>query len=484
MKQSDEMSGRTSAHDEEMLSSCAAGEGGQNATPRPTTARGRASKSSAQRAVLRVSKASAFTSEGISDGGSRRHPVTFTPSVYYVERGVNETDKRESDQRFKAERHSIAKLLIISQSVGSLFCSIPGSESVAEYIKQVDSAELGGNAGKLSHNGRDAASPSASSFIGERILSEENADHLFCMHVRDMEQLTPPPHLADPKKSVSKTKKSTKSRSKKTEESRKEEGAPALEPLERLKALHKWRLDALKQSQASFKRNAIPNDAYAITRLRLHEPVKADVTVVQSCDGPKKSDAMLAAINQFAKEQRRDPSWNLAEDEEDIMKAIFLAAFTQQLSEEHDTPAAFLERPSLFFMKPLLTVYASCLPRRDSHIGQPTHETHFLLANTKTVGKRRDASAASSEVLPSAGMGESLHAQLENRRIPPVPRHTTCVTLLVEHNEMEVSDLVSMAEIATTRKVDDKVTKCSPLHCEESSELPRMYCLIRDGGKV
>lgn len=548
-------------------------------------------------------------------------PITVFPTVYYLEeapltslrpsggaddatqpqactaasepnRSANDEDNSAEarDARAKAERQSIAKLLIISQSVGAIFCPLPGRNSVEEYLKNLDAAKpasataLAAGRSSLRSRGephdRQAEAKEATfplDLVAERVLVEQKADHQFCIHVRDMEQLVPPAHLLPIPPSSSSApvnSKSTTTRAKKSADASKTAATPPpdpvpLDPVARLKAMHKWRFDALKQSQWSLARYAVPNNVHAITRLRLHEPAKVDVTVVQSCGAPKRPEDILAALNRFTKgqqEENKSPkaergsgSGTMGKEEEEVMKAIFLAAFTQQSGpERHEAiqSIAAMGMLSPFVVKPLITVYASCLPRREALIGKPVGEQEFLeqgennlverwlnvvsrsveelehhlmmedggelkqqLAKAKAAmlsGKKSRVNSASHlssakesqvsniqqlELLTAAatqnfssrmevGGEEGYYAHCYKRPIPTMPRHTTRLTLMAEHNDLEGSDLISLAERITTRKKQQQQERsgqsvaADAVQTSRLKTTPRIYCLIKDGDRL
>eukprot|EP00796_Vickermania_ingenoplastis_P007231 gene7231-5082_t len=376
---------------------------------------------------------------------SRERPVALFSTVYFSEAPVRDAAPA-TEARAKAERQSIAKLLIISQSVGSIFCAMPGSKSVEDYVSEVEGAapSAGG-------------SPTAPEVVSERVLAEEQADHLFCLHVRDMEQLLPPDHLAaTPAHAPTKAGLGRKKK--------------AMDPVDRLKALHRWRFDALRRSQLALEQHAVPNHVHGITRLRLHEPSKVDVTVVQSCGGPKTPEDVLAALNRFT-QCSDDESHRVAEAETEAMKAIFLAAFTQQVPGAAASLAA-LSVASPFSIKPLLTVYASCLPRREELLGVP--------AQPRRIYTETSCASGSANAITTLGIRKLVHRLLMLRQVPGVPRHSTRLTLMVEHNAMDPADLISLAEMTTERKSKAE-SKPTP---EVSTLPPRIYCLITDGSKV
>lgn len=430
---------------------------------------------------------------------TRGCPVAVHSSLYYVEEDMAHRDASEREDQLKAEKQGIAKLLVISQSVGSIFCALPGVKSVEEFVKEMDAVHVEeGTELKPSQQFLD--------YLTERVLVEEHADHQFCIHVRDMEQLVPPEVLTAPTtgtgSSCSSDSTSTGSsggggaRPKTAgRKSLKKGSLPAAEPMtpfERMKALHRWRFDALRRSELSLKRFAVPSNVHAITRLRLHEPAKVDVTVVQSCGSQKKPEDVLAALNRFTKGRAQEQEPGVHKEEEEVMKAVFLAAFTHQHGNDHQvvTSLGSLGLISPFALKPLLTVYASCLPRRESQIGEIVDEEAFLVSDSAIRSQQKRRKVRRELRLPAGSMPRLLskakaksYLQLLTRNISPVPKHTTRLTLLIEHNDLEVGDLVSLAEMSTPRKVEERPAADGAQSNDKPSK-PRIYCLIQDGGKV
>lgn len=446
----------------------------------------------------------------------------------------------------KAERLSIAKLLIIALSVEGIFCSFPGKKSVQDYVQKVDKASPtlfactprmttaapGGDVGAAPMKAMAAAavestraSPStspndtANALVAERILVENTADHFFCIHVRDTEQLKLPEHLlfllssssTTPKvsstgaaslssPSCTRKKNVVQDSHKGNQEERadvsyshrssaKAGDAPSvaslstsssacqgtvspsstatspspsalpLNAVERLRELQKWRFAAFRLAEESLTRFEIPPNVHAITRLRLHEPSKVDVTVVQSCGGLTKPDDIIAAWEHFSKGIHSDRgagtasgaenvytpgkvSSTLSEEEkkdrkkEEMMKAIFLAAFAQQIPSERAATMRSLAAMGLispFVVRPLLTVYASCMPRREKCIGQRVPPPTMLEKKQDVTeeGNRR-ASLQNGVLIPpsisltAGGAGEKCGKVLPNTRLPSPVNGSLC----------------------------------------------------------
>ncbi|CCW66599.1 unnamed protein product [Phytomonas sp. Hart1] len=216
----------------------------------------------------------------------------------------------------------------------------------------------------------------------------------------------------------------------------------------------------------------------------------------------------------------------LAEDEEEmemqpsvpssVLSAISDAVNTSrtvcEMSDQPKVDDVVLSTP--FLLKPLLTVYASCIPRREAQFGSRFDEQLFLSASptTSTGAEAAKTSSAAPGPLstqtqrsrgedgksggadqpwfekfqPNPLSDEEVYAALQKRGIPTIPRYSTRVTVLIEHNEMEPVDLLLLAEISTTRKGgEDKQNKAydGVRDTGVGLKLPRIYCLIVDGGE-
>ncbi|RNF27025.1 uncharacterized protein Tco025E_00709 [Trypanosoma conorhini] len=391
------------------------------------------------------------------------------------------------------ERASITKLFMLSDSVASIFCALPQNQrSIDNYLREVDQAVLPPSApeyrvdgvGTLLHRDCNSASPSneavARREIAERVLSEERANHTLCIHVRDMDQLVPPPHLlldsaAKPPSTTKSTGGARRRKVKRLEKNSRDVPTTSLAPIERLLALHKWQIKALQKARESQERFKVPEDYHAITRVRFHDPPKADLTVVQGSGCAKTVADVLATMDRSLNNDAN------AEDNKDD------EIFNQKETADGENGATLLSKP--FALKPLLSVVASCIPRREPALGSRCGEEMFFsssspftntaattaMAKTRRAKRIKGAGAATTKLAGAATMGE----ELLGRRVPPMPRFTTRVTVLVEHDELEPVDLLSMAERSTTRK-DDVDGKRSASH---KKRVPRIYCHIADGGE-
>ncbi|ESL06950.1 hypothetical protein TRSC58_05368 [Trypanosoma rangeli SC58] len=392
------------------------------------------------------------------------------------------------------ERASITKLFMLSDSVASIFCALPQNQrSIDNYLREVDQAVLPPLApkhrvdeiGNLLHRDENYAGLSnevvARREIAERVLSEERANHTLCIHVRDMDQLVPPPHLLleSATKAPSKTTLTGGARRRKVSRVEKKSGVvrtTTLTPIERLLALHEWQIKALQKARESQERFKVPENYHAITRVRFHDPPRADLTVVQGSGCAKTVADVIATMD-----GKLNSDMNAEDNKDDEI-------FNQKQAEYDENGTTFLSKP--FAFKPLLSVVASCIPRREPTLGSRCGEEMFFssrspsintaaataMTKTRKTRKTKGADTATTKLAGAAKMGE----ELLGRRVPPMPRFTTRVTVLVEHDELEPMDLLSMAERSTTRKDDvDGKTSASP----RKKRVPRIYCHIADGGE-
>ncbi|CBZ30275.1 conserved hypothetical protein [Leishmania mexicana MHOM/GT/2001/U1103] len=323
--------------------------------------------------------------------------------------------------------------------------------------------------------------------LRQRLCAEQLATNTVFIHVREMEQLVPPLHLqlptvtdADKSESVD----APAAPSGETTASVQREGKtrgrrgrrrgiaraanpltapaststpptpplPALSPVERILALQAWKKEAARRAEETQARYLVPAHYHAITRVRFHDPHQTDLTVAMGSGWCKSIASVLRAIVRSMPQDRRgadsgssdsdsNASWLTAEGEEDDGDNTvppFPMPDPSMYSSEVDTQAAddapapeqpsFLSSP--YTVKPLLTVCASCVPRREAWIG----------------------TCAPGPSAASASGAESEWSPFSVRAVPTVPRYSTRITIMLEHDDMDPSDLVSLAEISTTRK--------------------------------
>lgn len=433
------------------------------------------------------------------------------------------------------ESASVAKLFMVSESLASIFCALPQNQRcIDNYLNEVDKAVL--PPATLEYDVKDASefsegstesnhkrlklpllllllssssssspssisiSPSSShssssslalqsvsavkSDIAERILHEERANHTLCIHVRDMVQLVPPCHLlheneAPPSK---KTKKEGVLRRKllklkkicSTER-------PQLTSLERILELHKWQKEASKIARQSQELNKLPDECHSITRVRPNDPSQSDLTVVLGSGSAKTVADVLAAIEENMKKESDADGDEAADDDCDGENSV-TAAFGQ--SGTGETVSS-----TLFTLKPLLSVVATCIPRREPTLYSPCgEETFFSSANFSSSTGTRTA-ARKSKKTKKSGAATGARAKTGNstateeifrRQVPPMPRFTTRVTLLMEHDDLEAEDSSSKNEKDSVGKDGSGVDVKQTLG---KKRIFRVYCHIADGGE-
>ncbi|EKG05015.1 hypothetical protein TCSYLVIO_003919 [Trypanosoma cruzi] len=407
--------------------------------------------------------------------------------------GVVSVEPDEED--VVVERASITKLFMLSDSVASIFCALPQNQrSIDNYLREVDQAVLppsasdhraGGSTVMHGDDGYKGQSKEAvaRSEIAERVLSEERANHTLCIHVRDMDQLVPPPDLLLNSTADEPTKTAATGGARRRKVLRKEKKSGAvnktsLTPIERILALHEWQMKALERARGSQERFKVPDDYHAITRVRFHDPPKADLTVVQGSGCGKTVADVLATMNRGLNNNDMN-----ADDhrEEDI--------FDGNETLDDESGATLLSKP--FALKPLLSVVASCIPRREPALGSrcgeetffssgaPYSSSSFCSSTAVTTARKAKRSKRTDSEAKKTADSTKMGVELLGHRVPPMPRFTTRVTVLVEHDELEPVDLLSMAERSTTRKEDVDNKKSA----SRKKRVPRIYCHIADGGE-
>jgi hypothetical protein len=429
----------------------------------------------------------------------------------YSTHNMLDTTRRTEEQRM-AERCSITKLIMVSASVSFLFTALPRSEGQLKmYVRDMnrvhvpvaiavpsDASSSAGDYSPSSPSLTPALTSKEFHELRQRLCAEQYATNTVFIHVREMEQLVPPLHLQSPPvagadantssaaaahaqgsgtsastNSISAGTSSQVGRDGKTRGRRsrrgRADGAAAvatasppppptlLSPVERLLALQEWKKAAARRAKETQARYPIPAHFHAITRVRFHDPHQTDLTVAMGGGWSKSTDSVLRAIVRSMHQEERggngemmgsnsgsNGEW-LAEEDEDEDHDSGLPPFpmpdptyanNEVVTEAAaDTPEpeqpAFLASP--YAVKPLLTVCASCVPRREAWIG--------------TCSPKPSAAAAAA-----ASMPEGEESPYMVRLLPAVPRFSTRITIMLEHDEMDPADLVSLAEISTTRK--------------------------------
>ncbi|CAJ1992486.1 hypothetical protein conserved [Leishmania donovani] len=323
--------------------------------------------------------------------------------------------------------------------------------------------------------------------LWQRLCAEQLATNTVCIHVREMEQLVPPLHLqlpavtdADKSESVdapavpsgettASTQREGKTRGRRGRRRGSARAAnpftapastsapptpplPALSPVERILALQAWKKEAVRRAEETQARYLVPAHYHAITRVRFHDPHQTDLTVAMGSGWCKSIASVLRAIVRSMPQDRRgadsgssdsdsSASWLTAEGEEDDGDntvppfempdpSVYSSEVATQAADDAPAPEqpGFLTSP--YTVKPLLTVCASCVPRREAWIG----------------------TCAPGPSATSACGAESEWSPYSVRAVPTVPRYSTRITIMLEHDDMDPSDLVSLAEISTTRK--------------------------------
>lgn len=169
--------------------------------------------------------------------------------------------------------------------------------------------------------------------------------------------------------------------------------------VDRLKELQAWRFAAFRHAEESLSQLELRPDVHAITRFRVQEPIKIDVTTVESYGGVAKDNAVEAAWDQFTSGQYGIGSKDAKEGEEkndadsstlanegmedkksptreelDVLKSVFSCIFSHPSPSERSQLLQSLFAKGMlspFVLKPNFTVYGSCLPRREMRLGQP-----------------------------------------------------------------------------------------------------------------
>lgn len=458
-----------------------------------------------------------------TDSVSSQPPSAGSLAPIYYTRNMLANTPRTEEQRI-AERCSFTKLIMVSASVSFLFTALPRSEGhLKTYVRDMNQVQVPSSASAPvatttttltepffgAASAADALPPAIAPALTsrqfhelrQRLCAEQYATNTVFIHVREMEQLVPPPHLQSPPagskaaetnsdaaaavaasaqgdSTPGRAARESKMRGRRSRRSRSGEAAasatslsppspassgaplPALTPVQRLLALQEWKKVAARRARETQARYPIPAHFHAITRVRFHNPHQTDLTVSLGGGWKKSPNSVLRAIVRSMHEKQRG-SGELAdhegrdsdssgerlqgEEEEDdddddsslppflvpdpvfTMGEVVTEAAADNLEQEQP---AFLALP--FAVKPLLTVCASCVPRREAWIGTCSPKP-----------------STTSAVRASATEAESPYMM---RPLPTVPRFSTRITIMLEHDEMDPADLVSLAEISTTRK--------------------------------
>lgn len=519
--------------------------------------------------VARQSK-SRTTSQGVPSTLSESPYSTIGAqrNVYFTQRTVDTT--APSEKQLIAERSSITKLFMISDSVASLFTALPDGEAAGKYAEKVDKAGVlptsSGSSGLSSvstsstvvpptapsENGTQASSKKTHASItqkeynemAKRIRVEEYTTNAICIHVRDMERLVPPQHFLSPvpasvtsdavtaqAKEASpavETKKRRASRSRKTRGSA-NAGLPAVAPavplhpalteLERIMRLQKWTQDAQLRAIESQHRHQVPAYYHTLTRVRFNNPLKTDLTVVIGSESEKSVSDVLETIMQdssSAQQGHGEGEQKSVEEEEDtvndvdidkkLMKLLGLSSteengslvisFNPPESKTAETPTEDMlpPTPDMYAIIPLLTIYATCMPRREAALGK----CRPLSSTDENIEESEELSTSGSSGSPSSQQSASAGHSTRRSRLT-TPRYSTRVTVMLEHDDMDPGDLAALADMHPSRISDRpwgpsarsaaqssaaslERNAASDVSVAKKSNLTSLYCLIVDGG--
>nr|CCD13037.1 unnamed protein product [Trypanosoma congolense IL3000] len=410
------------------------------------------------------------------------------------------------------DRTAVSRLFIVSDAVAFMFTTVPRDQHrVSSHLKKVDQSVIspasqagdvadigdeccsdaisGGRSKRDSIRGgkskrRDQRSSVAKEYdVASRVLSEECANNTLYIHVRDMERLVPPPHLLSSsaltfkrfgkgsKKRQPNEKRSKKSRSSKTTAVGEATESP-LAPLDRALALRLWQAAAMRKARESQKLNDVSLESHAITRVCLHDPETPDETVVHGCGSGKTVSDVLETLK-----KEHDDRWI------DLLAAdgAVEGMGSHASSDEGSSYPTMLSTP--FMLKPLLSVIASCIPRSESLLGVRCDEDVFLRSLSSRHVRRAESIIRNTAVLEAAAK-EDRHScmdkKLSGRRVPPVPRFSTRVIVLIEHDDLHSQWSVNGGN--TKRKSNSEGGAESIK--QRQHRKPRVYCLIADGGEI
>ncbi|KPA82200.1 putative mitochondrial hypothetical protein [Leptomonas pyrrhocoris] len=481
----------TDVAEDATLASCAStsarGKGVRNTRGKPRTTNAKTADPTASAAAGEPRTNSTGASQPLSPPPPS---LGSAPPVYYTHY-MQDTTPRTEEQRM-AERCSITKLIMVSASVSFLFTALPRTEGQLKmYVQDMNRVQVPNAAAATAaalpsaESAMTTISPSLTSKqfheLRQRLCAEQYSTNTVFIHVREMEQLVPPLHLQPPTINegvVDDTKRNSttadddaqgqnsssssstpgrhvpggKTRGRRGRRSRAHNSTassasavpvpplPVLSPVERLLALQMWKKTAVCRAKETQARHPIPAHFHTITRVRFHDPHQTDLTVAMGGGLNKSTDSVLRAIvrNTHREDGVGSSGEWLAGEEEDEDGDGGLPPFPMPDPDETNAEvvteaAADIPEPeqpafvsSPYAVKPLLTVCASCVPRREAWIGTCSPKP----------------SAATLEA-------ESVYAV---RPLPTVPRFSTRITIMLEHDEMDPADLVSLAEISTTRK--------------------------------
>nr|CCC47611.1 conserved hypothetical protein [Trypanosoma vivax Y486] len=417
-------------------------------------------------------------------------------SVSTGNEGRHRNSSSENDAQIRrdrlSEREDMFKLLMFSDALGFMFSTLPSDRRrIYKYLKKVDQAVIPthteerpldlvseeGKGGKRSKSRKIVQQQDASLAkrgIAQRLLSEDSADNTICIEVRDMEQLRPP--LALLRKLKNEEASSAKSergrqrgRGKRSEKTEQVGGgtvgkgpAPSV-PAEHVLALQRWQMEALRRSKESQERYKTSSDCHFMTRVRFRDPLMSDVTALLDCNSGKTvNDILDILMRKYKKWFRRHGAIRFNKSDATSTKA-----------DETAVPPL----PSTpFVMNPLLSVFASCIPRREATLGGHFEERIFLRASSSSVSQRRarrTGSACAASDTEAEATTPSNNESLSGWRLPSMPRFTTRVVVLVEYDDMRSGE----------GRVSENEGSGDTLAQRQRRE-PHIYCLITDGGEL
>lgn len=414
----------------------------------------------------------------------------------------------------REQRLSLATLLELSEAFGHFFCCFPDMRTVKAYAQSVDRActslstdnlkldnsnvhprrETASSSKKVKyHLATESPADSINALVSEGILVESSADNFYCAHMRAIEQMELPPHLAallsDSPTSSSSSSSSAPStsatsslcsvssthshhdnrsgvRKKSNLNSSKVVHPPppmctptlstvvketvhnqysspssfsssSLE-VQRLRELQSWRFAAFRRAEASLNRYQLPENVHAVTRMELKHPIGLVLVMKEHGGGITKKEEIVESWEKFSKglhwdaeepasRRKKSPKASQgakgppapAEEDKDseeewkhkmeIAKATIIAAFTQQNPSETSAAMRSLAAMGLvtpFLIKPLSTIYGTCIPRRDKALGQRVSPPNFI--------HYRDGYSSTGELAPSSLTTTCVNVRTDN----------------------------------------------------------------------
>ncbi|RHW73242.1 hypothetical protein DPX39_040032000 [Trypanosoma brucei equiperdum] len=432
----------------------------------------------------------------------------------------NTQKEREGENVCLVDRAVVLKLFVVSDALAFMFATSPKDQRCVNWhLKKVDQSVImqpPTQAPRSQHKGQEGITDNDSNSkdkkdarresrsrrreqrnavtreynIALRVLSEESADNVHYIHVREMERLVPPADVL-PRNAMStvlaskkgnensKRRQSSEKRNSKVQKGRgtspAEPSAAALEALGRVMALRQWQTAALRKAQESQRLHALPPACHAITHVYMNDPSLPDTTVVQGCNIKKSVTDILDLMKQSTVSGNLLGFVNLHKGRK-----------SSSSGNKGTTPSATLSMP--FELKPLLSVVASCIPRSDAALGVRFDEDGFLRSVLQRHSRKsgsNEPTTAVAQVVSEEERQTATDRELSARRVPPVPRYTTRVVLLIDYDSSESWDLhsdgVSSEKKAKSAEGDSGE---EVVNRRRRRKEPHIYCLIADGGEV